>query len=162
MKSNIRLLILLTLTFLISSCDPGCFIFVRNFQQEPVKVKVLYFSDELLSKKQYWLKMRDSICYKNEIDKEFNFSKGMQCKGHLKVMGIDSNSYYTYLPKKSTMLIHPVFMGCVSRFIISDSTRNDTIVFWGKNENYKDYIKEGQLEKRGFILFGTTYLMNVK
>ena len=160
MKNTVIFLIVITI--FLCSCHTGCFIFVRNFQQEPVKVKVLYFSDELLSKKQYRLKVRDSICYKNDIDNEFSFSKGVKCNGYLNVLGIDSNSYYTYLPKKSTMLIHPVFMGCVSRFIISDSTRNDTIVFWGNNENYKDYIKKGQLEKRGFILFGKTYLMDVK
>lgn len=38
MKTSPILLILLT--FSLSSCDTGCFIFVRNFQQDPVKINV--------------------------------------------------------------------------------------------------------------------------
>lgn len=161
MKNKAKFLIFSTM--FLYSCDVGCFLFVRNYKQKPIKIEVFYFSEEFLSKRQASIKMKDSICFIKEIQDNLKLSAREKCDGYLDVKDIDSNSYYVHLPQKSTLLVRPVLaVSCVNKLIISDSTRNDTIVFWGGNQNYKKYIRRGQLKIKGFFLFKSPYIVDIK
>ncbi len=156
----------IVLTLFLCSCDVNYFLFVRNYKQEPVKINVSYFDEEFLSKRLYlnYTVRQDSICYIDEIVDDQKISNVLaKCDGYIDLECLDSNSYHTYLPGKSTVLVKPVLIAfCVNRVIINDSDRNDTIIFWGKGKNYKDYIEKGRLNIKGFFLFRNIYIMDVK
>ena len=153
MKNKTFLLILFTFFFLLTSCDPGIYIFVRNLNEKQISVKVNHDKRKLSS-------LFDSIPYKPSLVNTLNKNSVQYMNEKLHVNWLDSNSYIFTLRGKSVCLLNPIVLNPTKVIEISEDGKTNTIIFYGKNSNLHENNKKYTIQKRGF--YNKTIILNIK
>jgi len=127
------LIIFLILVFY--SCDPGVLGYVRNNSEDTVKITVSYTH-------KFNADLNDTLKASFNMIKQINHNTNTILDSMIIAKKLDDTTNEFYIKSNTTVLIGSPVYGIEMVNIEKDQISN-TIIFKGKNRNYKEFVKNG-------------------